>query len=210
MTSACATASLQSRRRAEPEHNSGSVGRPTVRNDHWYVPLVARWIYKPSPGNSARTLLGTQGQHPLVCVGINPSTAVPGNLDRTVATVERVAERGDFDSFMMLNVYPQRATKPSDMHSAVDLELHAWNMRSIAAFADGRTLEVWAAWGTLIRKRKYLPQLLTDIVALPESENVQWLSRGPRSKAGHPHHPLYVRADALLDAFDVNAYLEHL
>lgn len=101
------------------------------------------WIYTPSPDNSARTLLGTQGQRPLVCVGINPSTAAPGDLDRTVATVERVAERGAFDSFMMLNVYAQRATNPSDMHTAVDLELHAWNMRSIAAFVNGRTLEVW-------------------------------------------------------------------
>jgi len=136
----------------------------------------------------ARTLLGTEGAHPLVCVGINPSTAAPGDLDRTVATVARVAESGDFDGFMMLNVYPQRATNPNDMHTAADHELHAWNMHSIAAFADGRTLNVWAAWGTLIRQRKYLPQLLTDIVALAELANVQWLSRGPRSKAGHPHH----------------------
>ena len=170
---------------------------------------MAKWIYTPSPDNSARTLLGTHGQHPLVCVGINPSTAAPGDLDRTVATVERVAERDGFDSFVMLNVYPQRATNPSDMHTAVDLELHAWNMRSIEGFVNGRTLEVWAAC-TLIRKRKYLPHLLADIVALPELANVQWLSRGPRSKARHPHHRLYVRADALLDAFDVRAYLANL
>lgn len=111
---------------------------------------------------------------------------------------------------MMLNVYPQRATNPNDMHTAADPELHAWNLRSIAAFADGHPLTVWAAWGTLIRKRRYLPQLLTDIVALPELANARWMSRGTRSKAGHPHHPLYVRADALLDSFDVNAYLATL
>jgi hypothetical protein len=171
---------------------------------------VPTWIYTPSPDNSARTLLGIEGAQPLVCVGINPSTAAPGDLDRTVATVARVAEGRGFDGFMVLNVYPQRATNPSDMHAAADLELHAWNMRSIADFADGRTLNVWAAWGTLIRKRKYLPQLLTEIVALPELANVRWLCRGPRSRAGHPHHPLYVRADALLDDFDVSAYLATL
>lgn len=171
---------------------------------------MPKWIYTPSPDNSARTLLGTQGERPLVCVGINPSTASPGHLDRTVATVERVAERGGFDSFMMLNVYPQRATNPNDIHTAMDPELHAWNMRSIADFADGRTLEVWAAWGTLIGKRKYLPKLLTEIIALPGLANVQWLSRGRRSKAGHPHHPLYVPAEALLDAFDVSTYLANL
>lgn len=171
---------------------------------------MPNWIYAPSRDNSARTLLGTEGAHTLVCVGINPSTAAPGDLDRTVATVERVAEHDGYDGFMMLNIYPQRATNPSDLHTAMAPELHAWNMRSIAAFADGRTLNVWAAWGTLIRKRKYLPQLLMDIVALPELANVQWLSRGPKSKAGHPHHPLYVRADALLDAFEVSAYLATL
>ncbi|GAA2165558.1 hypothetical protein FHX52_3870 [Humibacillus xanthopallidus] len=171
---------------------------------------MPEWIYTHSPDNSARTLLGTQGRHPLVCVGINPSTAAPDDLDRTVATVEKVAEGSGFDSFMMLNVYPQRATNPNDLHAGVDVQLHAWNMHSIAAFVDGRSLDVWAAWGTLIRKRKYLPQLLTDIVALPELDNVQWFSRGPRSMAGHPHHPLYVRADAQLDAFDVRAYLAEL
>lgn len=53
-----------------------------------------------------------------------------------VATDERVAERGGFDSFMMLNVYPQRANNPSDIHTAVDPELHAWNMRPIVDFTD--------------------------------------------------------------------------
>lgn len=171
---------------------------------------MSTWIYTPSPDNSGRTLLGTKCAQPLVCVGVNPSTAAPGDLDPTVATVARVAEDSGFDGFMMLNVYPQRATNPSDLHAAADPELHAWNLRSIAAFADGRTLNVWAAWGTLIRKRKYLPQCLTDIIALPELANVQWLTRGPRSKAGHPHHPLYVRADAPLATFDVSAYLATL
>lgn len=127
-----------------------------------------------------------------------------------MATVDRVAVRGGFDSFMMLNVYPQRATNPRDMHAAVNLGLHEWNLHSIAGFADGRELDVWAAWGTLIRKRSYLSQLLNDIVALPELRNARWLSRGPRSKSGHPHHPLYVRAEAQLESFDVTAYLATL
>ena len=168
---------------------------------------MPKWIYTPSLDNSARTLLGSEDAHPLVCVGINPSSAVPATWIERWQPSSESPKTVVFDGFMMLNVYPQRATNPSDMHIAVDPELHAWNMRSIAAFADGRTLNVWAAWGTLIRKRKYLPQLLTDIGALPELANVQWLGRGSRSKAGHPHHPLYARTDALLDAFHVSAYL---
>ena len=146
------------------------------------------WIYEPSPDNGARTLLGTEGERPLVCIGVNPSTAAPGNLDRTVATVGRVAAYAGFNGFMMLNVYAQRATDPHDIHLTLDHELHDWNLRSIASFVDGRNLTVWAAWGTLIRKRAYLPGLLTEIVALPELSNCRWRSRGNRSKAGHPHH----------------------
>lgn len=145
-----------------------------------------------------------------MCVGINPSTAAPGDLDRTVATVERVSVQRQYDGFMMLNVYPQRATDPNDLDATADGELHEWNMRSIAAFADGRNLSVWAAWGTLIRKRTYLAALLIDIVALPEMANCRWMSRGARSKAGDPHHPLYVKADALLEKFDVHAYVATL
>jgi hypothetical protein len=111
---------------------------------------------------------------------------------------------------MMLNVYPQRAADPNDLHATVDPALHRWNMRSIASFVDGRNLNVWAAWGTLIRKRAYLPGLLTEIVALPEMANCRWLKRGARSKAGDPHHPLYVKADALLEDFDVQTYVATL
>ena len=168
------------------------------------------WIYEPSPDNHARTLLGTEGKRPLVCIGINPSTAAPGSLDNTVATVERVAVRAGFDSFMMLNVYPQRATDPDDIHRALDQELHHWNLSSIASFVDGRALTVWAAWGILVRKRPYLPGLLTEIVALPELSSCRWRSRGARSKDGHPHHPLYVRTEAPLDRFDVGAYVTSL
>lgn len=177
------------------------------RNIEEHMP---NWIYTPNHDNSARTLLGTEGERPLVCIGINPSTATPSALDRTVATVERVAMRGGFDSFMMLNVYPQRATDPNDLHANPDRDLHAWNLQSIADFVDGRSLSVWAAWGTLIRKRKFLPELLTEVATLQELANVRWLSRGRCSKAGDPHHPLYVKADAPLDEFDVRTHLASL
>lgn len=168
------------------------------------------WIYEPSPDNGARTLLGTEGECPLVCIGVNPSTAFPGNLDPTVATVERVAAYAGYNGFMMLNVYAQRATDPDDIHLSLNHELHDWNLRSIASFVDGRNLTVWAAWGTLIRKRAYLPGLLTEIVALPELSSCRWRSRGTRSRAGHPHHPLYVKDDAPLDQFDVGAHVASL
>mgnify|MGYP007025192133 CR=1 FL=1 len=38
-----------------------------------------------------RYLLGTRGSRPLLCLGVNPSTAVPGDLDNTLKSVERIA-----------------------------------------------------------------------------------------------------------------------
>ena len=38
---------------------------------------VSRWLYVPNTYSEYRYILGTRGKHPLICVGINPSTAAP-------------------------------------------------------------------------------------------------------------------------------------
>ena len=67
---------------------------------------------------------------------------------------------------------------------------------------------VWAAWGTIIEKRPYLPQCVKDMVAAGEEYGASWYCAGKVSKKGHPHHPLYLRKDEKLKPFDVAAYLE--
>ncbi len=47
------------------------------------------WLYEHSGDGTARFLLGTQGENPLVFFGVNPSTARPGALDPTVRRVAR-------------------------------------------------------------------------------------------------------------------------
>ena len=48
-------------------------------------------------------------------IGLNPSTATRDKSDTTVAKVEAVARRNGHDGFVMLNLYPLRATKPSTL-----------------------------------------------------------------------------------------------
>ena len=48
---------------------------------------------------------------------------------------------------------------------------------------------------------------LTDMIAAGEEYGARWVTAGKRSKAGHPHHPLYLRADSPLEDFDMEAYL---
>lgn len=171
---------------------------------------VGRWLYVPNFYADYRYLLGTRGSRPLICVGINPSTAVPGSLDPTLKSVERVALHNGFDSFLMFNVYAQRATNPDDMEAACNPTLHRENMeafRYLLSLSDGPPA-IWAAWGTIIEARPYLPGCVRDMIAAGRSFGAQWYTAGRRSKAGHPHHPLYLKKDSLLEPFDVSAYLD--
>ena len=74
---------------------------------------VDRWLFVPNTYTEYRYILGIRGEKPLICVGINPSTARPGALDPTLKSVERIARNSGFDSFIMFNVYAQRATSPT-------------------------------------------------------------------------------------------------
>ena len=174
---------------------------------------VSQWLYVPNFYSEYRYILGTRGERPLICIGINPSTAAPDNLDNTLKSVERVALHNGYDSFIMFNVYAQRATDPDDMELTYNPELHRENMR---AFDYALSLDhagapaVWAAWGTIIEKRDYLPDCVRDMIHIGAARHAVWYSAGKRSKKGHPHHPLYLRKDSPLEPFDVEAYLDHL
>lgn len=52
---------------------------------------IHKWLYAPSFYSEYRYILGTRGENPLICIGINPSTARPDDLDNTLKSVERIA-----------------------------------------------------------------------------------------------------------------------
>ena len=85
---------------------------------------INKWIYVPNEYVDYRYILGTRGENPLICIGINPSTAKPDDLDNTLKSVERTARFNGYDSFIMFNVYAQRATNPNDMDSCNNEFLH--------------------------------------------------------------------------------------
>ena len=58
----------------------------------------ARWLYVPNCYGEYRYILGTRGSNPLICVGINPSTAAPDDLDNTLKSVARIADANGYDS----------------------------------------------------------------------------------------------------------------
>ncbi len=172
---------------------------------------VSKWIYAPNFYSEYRYILGTRGKNPLICIGINPSTAQPGELDNTLKSVERIALGNGFDSFIMFNVYAQRATDPDAMEKVCNPALHRENLEAFRyVLSISETPAVWAAWGTIIEKRDYLPHCLRDMIRAGEQYGARWYCAGKVSKRGHPHHPLYLRKDEKIRPFDVGAYLEGL
>ena len=170
---------------------------------------IQKWLYAPNFYSEYRYILGTRGKNPLICIGINPSTAEPDNLDNTLKSVERIALGNGYDSFIMFNVYAQRATDPDAMERNCNLQLHRENLEAFRyVLSISKKPAVWAAWGAIIEKRGYLAQCVRDMVDVGQTYGAQWYCAGAITKKGHPHHPLYLRKDEKLKPFDVAAYLQ--
>ena len=169
---------------------------------------VDRWLYVPNVYSEYRYILGTRGGRPLICVGINPSTAAPDHLDPTLQSAQRMALSSGYDSFLMFNVYAQRATIPDDMEPSLNPDLHAENRKAFAyllSLSDHPA--VWAAWGNIIDKRAYLLDCVRDFAAMARDAGAVWFSAGSPLKSGHPHHPLYLKRGTVLQSFDMDGYL---
>lgn len=169
---------------------------------------IRKWLYAPNFYSEYRYILGTRGEKPLICIGINPSTAQPDDLDNTLKSVERIALGNGYDSFLMFNVYAQRATNPDTMEKVCNPQLHKENMEAFRyVLSLSREPGIWAAWGAVIEKRGYLKDCVRDMLAIGKEYGAHWYCAGAITKKGHPHHPLYLRKDEKLRPFDVEAYL---
>lgn len=171
-----------------------------------------KWIYVPDFYTDYRYILGTVGNNPLITIGINPSTAEPEKMDNTMKSVERIAKGNGFDSFIMFNVYAQRATDPNQMNKEINPMLHKENMQAFQWILEnsGKKPIIWAAWGTNIERRTYLKECLREMINISNRYNAVWCKVGKCSVKGHPHHPLYLKKDSRLETFDVKTYLTSL
>jgi hypothetical protein len=151
-------------------------------------------IYLKSKDNKYRYALGTKGENTLYCFGINPSTATPEKYDPTITRVSKTAKNTGFDSFIMLNLYPLRATNPDGLPAEPDWGKHNINIDLILhTIKDGST--IWAAWGDLIHKRPWLIDIRNTILGLIKfyKKDIQWVIMGELTKNGNPRHPLYLK-----------------
>ncbi|MBK5254015.1 MAG: DUF1643 domain-containing protein [Peptostreptococcaceae bacterium] len=172
---------------------------------------INKWLYVPNEYRNYRYILGNRVKNPLICIGINPSTAKPDELDNTLKSVGRISRHNGYDGFIMFNVYAHRATDPNNMEKELNEYLHEQNMKAfeyVLKNTENCNPSLWAAWGTIIEKRAYLPECLKDMIEIGVKYEADWYTAGKRSVKGHPHHPLYLRKDSVLDEFNVRGYLE--
>ena len=141
--------------------------------------------------DTERFILGESGENPIICFGINPSTANDIKYDPTILKIRKIASENNCDSWVMLNLYPQRATNPNDMHIEADNDLKIKNYEVIRSvfniYPNALTL---ASWGNAIEKRKYLKDCLKEILAIAPDR--KWVCRGKLTVKGNPRHQLYV------------------
>lgn len=163
--------------------------------------------YKVNNDDTARFVLGIKGNNPLIVIGLNPSTANEKKPDRTISKIMGFAEGANFDSIIMLNLYPQRATKPNDLHTTVDCDLFIENIEVIITIINSiESASILCAWGNNIGIRPYLKEAISDIYTKTKSEKINWFKVGELTTYKNPRHPLYVKYEEGLSFFKIDEY----
>lgn len=160
-----------------------------------------RWIYERDSGNNNRYALGQifeENGRTLICFGINPSTASPEQLDNTINKVIKIARFNGYNNWIMLNIYPQRATNPDDLHKIADETIIKRNLEIISQTLETfNQSDILFAYGNLISKRSYLRHCLGQISELIKSQS-KTIKVIKLTKEGNPVHPLYQKNDSIL------------
>ena len=151
------------------------------------------WRRSP-PSADHRFVLGTPadprhmvGRNPLVVIGMNPSHASDTEADTTVNRVIQASLDLNHSSWSMLNLYPERSSKPADL-GVFDPALSTQNCDEIQAFLRlGQVNEVLGAWGDLKHRTLRLAKL--DVLAMLKSIGVRVYYYGTLTEKGNPRHP---------------------
>lgn len=154
-----------------------------------------RWVYEHTEDDSARFALGqilNPNGRTLLCFGINPSKASPEEPDNTIRKIIQISNYNGYDNWIMLNIYPQRATDPAALHPECDTALAKENMLRIKRITEEYSdSDILLAYGNLITKRKYLKPCLNEILSMLGEVQQRKLKVIKLTKANNPVHPLY-------------------
>jgi hypothetical protein len=147
-------------------------------------------IYSNDHSDKWRYTLGKAGRAPILTIGLNPSTATQEKADTTVAKVEQVALNNGYDGFVMLNLYPIRATDYRELSPTVNETAFAKNLDAIEEMVSAQSKPViWAAWGTSVEYHSYFSEARDQLHDRLAKYKAKWLHFGDLTAEGHPRHP---------------------
>ena len=163
--------------------------------------IPAGWVYLGD--DKVRYLLGQpvdpkqeSEQKNLLVIGVNPSTAKPGEPDPTIKKVIGITQEQGYDGWIMVNIYPQRATNPKNMTYIPEIIEN--NLEIIPFICEKfKIKDVWCAWGNLIDEAKkdmkaILKNNKNQIDDLLTKKGLQRYHYSTLTEKGNPRHPLYV------------------
>jgi len=164
-------------------------------------------IYEENKQENLRFVLGTKGEKPLFVIGLNPSTATDIKSDTTISKINEFAKRNNFDSFLMLNLYPLRTPFPKELKE-FDQNIHIQNINQIKIIIKNyNEINILAAWGNNIFIKDYLLNCLFEINESLNNLKINWLQIGTLTKEGHPRHPSRV-GYINLEKFEIENYIK--
>ncbi len=169
-----------------------------------------KYIYQNTPDNRNRFVIGTEGKNPLIVMSINPSVGSPTQTSSTLGTVRHIAADYGYDSWIVLCLYPQRATHLDELTEMADPALIEENDKVINEILSRYpNHKIWAAWGTHYHDRCFFPQCLANIVKIADKYGDTWMHYGPLDEDGTPRYCLYLENGEGWYPFDVHAFLKN-
>ncbi len=153
------------------------------------------WV-KQDDGHFAPVQLETKNLLAVMWIGLNPSTADEQELDNTLRRVRSFSHDWGFNTFIMTNAFAFRATKPKDMHKAVD-PIGPDNDRVLIETARRCEFAVccWGAKGNFPRMLRHRAATVRMLVRSNTNRPLYCLGL---NDDGSPKHPLYVPGDTRL------------
>lgn len=181
--------------------------RVIIKGRYWFYKLECdkTLIKEDEPTDKIRYILGEENikeceDKILICIGINPSTAVPDKLDPTLTRVDKYAHKEKYKAWYMLNIYPWRETVPKKLEKDTDNDtrrniIHNKNKYHIRKLLESilkeyKNIHVWRAWGNTVDSREYLKKFKNEIMDIFEEMGINNYIDCTETKKGNPCHPL--------------------
>jgi hypothetical protein len=148
-------------------------------------------ICQPLNDSTKRFLLGRRGNTEMLAIGLNPSTANEDKLDPTSRNIQTISNNNSCDGWWLVNLYPKRTSKPSNLPKNINIALAKQNIDFIKEILSNDSYNIGkivCCWGNHVSDYAYLQKQAQDIMNLVKRSGHNCLCI-EMTAAGNPYHP---------------------